>query len=1563
MPRYKPLPALPLGPNPTTLSVDSREHRSQIIRHVLGEIQDATLDSRRDEWVVSIEEALDDLSASISRGDWLHGLKKERRRRRAKIDRHATVKAAQKMTRPPSTMSRRSSSVQGEGQGRPPCEAVFFPSTEKPQEDLSKSLEELRAMVSRASTSSSNPSRQHLLLSLAPPGSRAPVPAEDSGFDLIPGHVGCTFRPHVFHLPEAGNPDAENIVLYGLKEYSGPDEELGLVGGTFTFKGITSPIQHHHLAKVLGIAVYTHLSLVLEQHLLVSFAVALEYPIPKTASPTTPTAPGGWVPDVHRKDSLKGQNRTSLLPSSIFNFFSRKSLTARRNNSLTGSHPPPRSGSLDVRASASHPENALSRVADDTSLSIGTRIRRLSFMPADPRKITPPKEEPARPFAATIKRLEEARTLLSTSVGVKYPLPPLMVALAKEEEKVPGRKLRGDERTGLFSLLGWEGKDSQGRAMAGITGFVRHQSFPVLASLYIPAADSPQIPQGEDAISAATKENTTSFVPCDRPRWVTYRYYSHDERDMSLGEMLEDLVSDADELCVRQGCGLARGKHQQRYIHGGVQIAVDLEEPSEPQDGVEQTKDVEEKIEEEDADEVLRIQTWVRCSVCKAESPKKVVSEGAHLLSFAKYLELLVYSPRLCSITPVLCEHTTPPKQSSADGLPPSRFNMVRLFECRKRTVTFSLSTVEDIFDIRVPRLQIVRTGNSKSPKPVEAEESDVDEGDEDKRNLRREIKVFWECVSDHVDKLEDLLSTDDMKVMKKALPRLPSTDDAYDDIDEPSTPRASVPRSPISGLPGSVGSNRSGSTDYFGAAASDRGSMSSAASSRSSLASSTASTASAPPPTPSKETPPQELLLNMRHTFQRTEQSLYAQLARTPADTLNDVRRSFLSSALGADRRLQAWQKKHLPKAVKKDPSLAKMDAAAEPEWFKKSCHAAPDSNIIVREEDWGSIIAFTLSTKDYQRELSAMSLSRTPSSPPQTSLLSPPGASHGTSFFTSSSGYRFFTGGAKNTPDPDREDAVWHELEDYSAVISRKEHPRDPTSILSIREVLRQKSPTEGSSSPLSRFVSSGDTMRGNGAPGIMPPSAWARPAVEVTSVDAGGEVSNAKMPDSTRAMLHNLEASSDSRPGSTTTATAGTSNLTAQTWRARGLSSLSREADLSKENEDPANDAEPPEVPSKVPAPATPAKGLVDAPQMHSPVPQRGSFFTHSLSSGLAGAMRYMLNGSDGQQTTNSPYGRPHHGLLSTELLSIDERPHIKYDWTVGKRLKFSCTVYYAKQFDQLRRRCGVEDVFIHSLSRSANWAADGGKSKSNFWKTADDRFIIKTLVNAWNTADLQVLIDLGPNYFRYMDSTASRPTVLAKLAGFYTVEIRNLETGNVQAKADLLVMENLFYQHKVEKAFDLKGIQGRKVKAAQSQQTAKTLFDGEWIEGQQRTLTLLRPHSKAVLREAIRADAEFLAKSNIMDYSLLLGIDNEKKQIACGLVDTIGSYTFAKTLEYKAKQGLHSGTGKEITVMPPNEYQDRFVTAMENYFLACPDKWSKPLDDCEIISDVERLPSVL
>ena len=68
---------------------------------------------------------------------------------------------------------------------------------------------------------------------------------------------------------------------------------------------------------------------------------------------------------------------------------------------------------------------------------------------------------------------------------------------------------------------------------------------------------------------------------------------------------------------------------------------------------------------------------------------------------------------------------------------------------------------------------------------------------------------------------------------------------------------------------------------------------------------------------------------------------------------------------------------------------------------------------------------------------------------------------------------------------------------------------------------------------------------------------------------------------------------------------------------------------------------------------------------------------------------------------------------------------------------------------------------------------------------------------------NSYHSQVLLDIAPSYFKYMESTSSKPSAIAKLLGFYTVEIKNLETGVMQAKTDLLVMENLFYDRRFAK----------------------------------------------------------------------------------------------------------------------------------------------------------------
>ena len=80
---------------------------------------------------------------------------------------------------------------------------------------------------------------------------------------------------------------------------------------------------------------------------------------------------------------------------------------------------------------------------------------------------------------------------------------------------------------------------------------------------------------------------------------------------------------------------------------------------------------------------------------------------------------------------------------------------------------------------------------------------------------------------------------------------------------------------------------------------------------------------------------------------------------------------------------------------------------------------------------------------------------------------------------------------------------------------------------------------------------------------------------------------------------------------------------------------------------------------------------------------------------------------------------------------------------------------------------------------------------------------------------------------------MEATASRPTVLAKLLGFYTVEVRNLETGATQSKADLLVMENLFYDRAPTRIFDLKGsMRNRKIQSTGEQN--EVLLDENMVE---------------------------------------------------------------------------------------------------------------------------------
>ena len=77
---------------------------------------------------------------------------------------------------------------------------------------------------------------------------------------------------------------------------------------------------------------------------------------------------------------------------------------------------------------------------------------------------------------------------------------------------------------------------------------------------------------------------------------------------------------------------------------------------------------------------------------------------------------------------------------------------------------------------------------------------------------------------------------------------------------------------------------------------------------------------------------------------------------------------------------------------------------------------------------------------------------------------------------------------------------------------------------------------------------------------------------------------------------------------------------------------------------------------------------------------------------------------------------------------------------------------------------------------------------------------------------------------------------------------------------------------------------------------------------------------------------------------MDYSLLVGIDEENKEIVVGIIDYIRTFTWDKRLEMVVKSTNLLGGQKGLpTIVSPELYRTRFCEAMERYFLPVPDEW--------------------
>ena len=253
---------------------------------------------------------------------------------------------------------------------------------------------------------------------------------------------------------------------------------------------------------------------------------------------------------------------------------------------------------------------------------------------------------------------------------------------------------------------------------------------------------------------------------------------------------------------------------------------------------------------------------------------------------------------------------------------------------------------------------------------------------------------------------------------------------------------------------------------------------------------------------------------------------------------------------------------------------------------------------------------------------------------------------------------------------------------------------------------------------------------------------------------------------------------------------------------------------------------------------------------------------------------------------KRTSHNFQPNDHEDAILERSLLGDTGTNMKYSFQHGS-VKAQCKIFYAESFDALRRKCGVADRFIESMSRCLKWDSKGGKTKSLFLKTLDDRFVLKSL----SKVEIDHFTKFAPDYFSFMAETMfhGMPSMIAKMFGLFHVVIKNPVTG-VEFNWFLLVMENLFYDRQLTRRFDLKGsMRNRKIESTGEKD--EVLLDENLVETIFESPLFVREHSKKLLKASVYNDTLFLSKQNVMDYSLMAGIDDQRREMVVGIIGTL------------------------------------------------------------------------
>jgi hypothetical protein len=142
--------------------------------------------------------------------------------------------------------------------------------------------------------------------------------------------------------------------------------------------------------------------------------------------------------------------------------------------------------------------------------------------------------------------------------------------------------------------------------------------------------------------------------------------------------------------------------------------------------------------------------------------------------------------------------------------------------------------------------------------------------------------------------------------------------------------------------------------------------------------------------------------------------------------------------------------------------------------------------------------------------------------------------------------------------------------------------------------------------------------------------------------------------------------------------------------------------------------------------------------------------------------------------------------------------------------------------------------------------------------------------------------------------------NQPTCLVKILGVYQVHWKKPNQDKMEPTV-FVVMPNLFFNRKIGRVFDLKGSMRNRYERKEN----SVGLDQNFLEFTRGFPLPLRESSKEHLKVCVHNDTLFLTNAQVIDYSLLVGFDEQSNELVVGIIDYIRLYTWDKQIETGVK----------------------------------------------------------